>query len=90
MSTYLVTWKVHKTVPGECPDYKPNPYTGEYPNVHCLVMHWKDIVESMEKEFATRQEALDFIAAAPKTCKDMVLVEEEVPEYIQMSIWDNT
>jgi len=43
-----VRWKVYLNVPTECPDYKPDPYTGQYPPSHCLVYHTKTIEKEMK------------------------------------------
>jgi len=65
-----LTWKVDKTIPTACPDYKPDPYTGEYPIYHCAVYHYETITENMSKEFSTDKEAKDFASKAPLSCYD--------------------
>ena len=62
---YCVLWTVCETVPTGCPDYKPDPYTGEYPSTHCAVYHYKIITKSMKHFFPTEKEAREFIANAP-------------------------
>ena len=64
----ILSWKVDKTVPTACPDYKPDPYTGEYPTTHCLVYHYTTITEDRTAEFATDKEAKDFANKAPLSC----------------------
>lgn len=73
---YKVTWKVTKSVPTSCPDFKPDPYTGEYPSYHCAVYHCEQVTTDMSKEFETVQEALNFMSQAPKRkgISDMELV----------------
>ena len=48
-----LTWKVDETIPTACPDYVPDPYTGEYPSTHCLVYHCKTITENKSIEQLT-------------------------------------
>lgn len=67
-----LTWKVSKTIQTECPDYKPDPYTGEYPSIHCLVFHCKTIVEDRIAEFETKKEAQEFADKAPPSCYDFI------------------
>lgn len=69
----LLTWKVYKTIPIPCPDYKPDPYTGEYPSTHCLVYHCKTITENKTAEFPTTKEAEAFAFKAPYGCYDFKL-----------------
>ena len=68
-----LTWKVNKTIPTACPDYVPDPYTGEYPLIHCLVYHCKTITENKSAEFPSEKEAKDFADKAPYSCYDFVL-----------------
>lgn len=68
-----LTWKVDKTIPTACPDYKPDPYTGEYPSTHCLVYHSTTITEDRTAEFSTKKEAQDFAFKAPLSCYDFKL-----------------
>lgn len=68
-----LTWKVSKTIPTECPDYKPDPYTGEYPTTHCLVYHCKTVTENKTAEFETEEEAKEFANKAPQSCTDFKL-----------------
>lgn len=68
-----LTWKVSKTIPTACPDYKPDPYTGEYPSMHCLVYHCETITENKSAEFSTEKEAKDFADKAPHSCYDFAL-----------------
>jgi len=69
----ILTWKVDRTIPIPCPDYEPDPYTGEYPSVHCLVYHCKTITEDKIAEFATDKEAKDFASKAPDSCYNFCL-----------------
>ncbi len=71
--TYLLTWKVNKTVPAECPDYKPDPYTGEYPSTHCLVLHFETITKEKSLSFLNKKEAEEFAKKAPSSCYDFRL-----------------
>lgn len=75
-----LTWKVDKTIPIPCPDYKPDPYTGEYPSTHCLVYHCKTITENRTAEFETDKEAQDFIDKAPLSCYEFKLNGELVED----------
>jgi len=68
-----LTWKVDKIIPTPCPDYVPDPYTGEYPSFHCLVYHCKTITETRTKEFSTKKEAVEFAEKAPYSCYDFCL-----------------
>ncbi len=68
-----LTWKVTKTIPTECPDYKPDPYTGEFPMRHCLVYHCKTVVEERAQSFETNEEARLFADNAPLSCTDFKL-----------------
>lgn len=68
-----VSWKVTKTVPAPCPDYRPDPYTGDFPQFHCAVYHTQTITEEKSAEFATKEEAEEFIKKAPQNCTDFLL-----------------
>jgi len=68
-----LTWKVDKTIPTACPDYKPDPYTGEYPSFHCAVYHSTTITEERTAEFSSEKEAKDFASKAPLSCYDFKL-----------------
>ena len=68
-----LTWKVDKTIPTDCPDYVPDPYTGKYPTFHCLVYHSKTITEDKTAEFKTNKEAEEFASKAPQSCYDFKL-----------------
>lgn len=68
-----LTWKVDKTIPTACPDYQPDPYTGEYPMTHCLIFHCETITENKTAEFPTGKEAKDFADKAPLSCYDFKL-----------------
>lgn len=65
-----LTWKVTKNVPISCPDYVPDPYTGEYPSVHCAVYHYETVTNDMSKEFSTLKEIKEFISKAPQNCTE--------------------
>ena len=71
-----LTWKVDKTIPTACPDYQPDPYTGEYPSTHCLVYHCKTITENKSAEFKTMKECKDFASKAPLSCYDFKVDEK--------------
>jgi hypothetical protein len=58
-------WKVLVTVATGCPDYKQDPYTGEYPNACCAVSHTIVIEKDMCREFETQEEVDAFIKGAP-------------------------
>jgi len=73
---YIVLWTVLLTVQAECPDYKSDPYTGQYPMTHCLVLHYKTIKKDMRQEFSTRKEAEDFIAKAPEEIRKTMTIQE--------------
>ena len=66
----ILTWKIDKTVQVECPDYKPDPYTGEYPAIHCATLHYENVTQTKSKEFLNEEEADFFIKGAPKSCYD--------------------
>ena len=68
-----LTWKVSYTRPTACPDYKPDPYTGQYPSTHCLVYHCETITESKSAEFETDEEVNNFISKAHYTCHEFKL-----------------
>ena len=75
---YLVIWIVSTWVSTPCPDFKPNPYTGEYPQSMCLVNHGKYESKEMERFFDTKDEAEKFIANSPKDIKNsmkLIVVE---------------
>jgi len=59
-------WEVVRTVMGECPDYVPNEATGEYPRVHCDVLHCKLEYETRTKEFPDVLSMVKFVGEAPK------------------------
>ena len=69
----ILTWKIDKTISVECPDYVADPYTGEYPSIHCSVYHCKTITENKSAEFSTEEEAKDFANKAPYSCYDFAL-----------------
>ena len=73
---WIVMWTLLVTVPTECPDFEPDPYTGEYPMVHCLVYHTKTIERKMEKRFDSKEEAEKFIADAPDNIRPLMKIEE--------------
>jgi len=77
---YTLTWKVDKTIPTACPDYVPDPYTGEYPSFHCAVYHCMTITENKSAEFATQDEALQFAAKAPQSCYEFKLNGELIED----------
>lgn len=68
-----LTWKVDKTIPTACPDYQPDPYTGEYPMTHCLVYHCKTITEEKTAEFSTEKEVREFVEKVPLSCYEFKL-----------------
>ena len=74
---FIVVWVITLTVPTSCPDYKPDPYTGEYPMMHCLVAHYKTITKNMRKEFKTKEEAQKFIDNASDDIRPTMKILEE-------------
>lgn len=74
--SWLVVWSVVVTVPTGCPDYKPDPYTGEYPSTRCAVYHCEQKTNHMEKWFATKEEAEKFIENAPDDIKKNMELRE--------------
>ncbi len=68
--SWIVIWSVLVTIPISCPDFKPNPYTGEYLNTMCSVNHTDTVKRHMRAEYSTKEEALAFIDKAPKHIKD--------------------
>ena len=72
---YQLSWTVYKTVATYCPDYVPDPYTGEYPSTHCLVNHFKEVEEERIKTFETKEEAEYFEKNAPPSCRNFILRE---------------
>jgi len=71
---WLVCWYVAICVNAECPDYKPNEYTGEMPRYHCAVYHGKAEKIAKTKWFGTKIEADDFIKAAPPFIKKRMTI----------------
>lgn len=55
-----LTWSVTVVEPIPCPDYRPDPYTGQFQATHCAVYHCRTIQKQMEKEFSSKEEALEF------------------------------
>ena len=74
---YLVIWTVSVWVSTSCPDFKPDPYTGEYPSMHCLVNHGKVVERDMVKQFSTLKEAQDFISSAPPEIKNAMKIKKK-------------
>jgi hypothetical protein len=75
-----LTWKVTYTKPTACPDYKPDPYTGQYPGTHCLVYHCETVTDSKTADFETEQKALDFASKAPTSCFNFKLDGTEIED----------
>lgn len=71
---WLVCWYIAISVNAECPDFKPDPYTGMMPNAHCAVYHGKTEKIAKTKWFGTKIEADDFIKAAPPYIKKRMTV----------------
>ncbi len=92
---YTLTWKVYKTIPTACPDYQPDPYTGEYPTFHCAVYHCKTITEDKTTEFSSKKEAEDFAFKAPQSCYEFKLNgkllkdKREKPQYSNITTGGN-
>ena len=78
MLAVIVVWTVTLWVSTPCPDYKPNPYTGEYPLVHCLVLHGKYIDKEMSAVFAGRETAEEFIKNAPDDIRPRMRIIEDL------------
>lgn len=72
----VLTWKIDKTAQTACPDFKPDPYAGEFPMTQCAVYHTRTITQEMSKEFETKEEAEEFKKNAPPACYDFNLLEE--------------
>ena len=72
---YNLCWKVKRTVPTECPNFKPDPYTGDYPNYHCAVYHIETIIEERSMRFEKAEELDKFRANAPSSCFDFRMIE---------------
>lgn len=70
---YTLTWKVTHNEPAPCPDYQPDPYTGQYPSFHCLVYHFRTVVDDRAKDFETKIEAMEFFKNAPRSCSEFKL-----------------
>ena len=66
---WIVSWVVSVWVSAPCPDYKPDPYTGEYPLTACLVYHGSFEDKKMEKLFESECAAEEFINNAPDGMK---------------------
>jgi len=73
---YLVIWVVVNWVSTPCPDWKPNPYTGRYPNTMCLVNHGRYEDTPMKSLFETREDAEAFIESAPEEIKHTMNIVE--------------
>lgn len=65
-----LTWKVDITEQTGCPDYVPDPYTGQYPTTHCLVYHYRTVTKEMGATFETEEQAEAFKKNAPSGCYD--------------------
>lgn len=63
-----LTWKVDKLVPTECPDFVPDPYTGEFPSTHCAVAHFREVTYEATKTFPDEVAAEMFRKNAPPSC----------------------
>jgi hypothetical protein len=70
MSEVVLQWFAFVTERAPCPDYKPDPYTGELPATHCLVSHTKRVARLMERSFLDQEAADKFIRSAPPNCHD--------------------
>lgn len=78
ITKWLVVWWVCTSVQTDCPDWKPDEYTGSLPNSGCLVLHTKTVYRPMLKEFQAKFSAQDFINKAPEYIrKRMKLVDVE-------------
>lgn len=75
---YLVDWTYDAVVPAECPDWKPDPYTGEYPTGHCAVYHTKIERREFRRVFDTEEEVNAFTDACPD--KDILFYVTELDE----------
>ena len=74
--SWAVIWSITVTVPTECPDYKPDPYTGKWPMTRCSVYHSETIDRNMQKEFEVKEEAEEFIKNAPENIRKAMLLKE--------------
>lgn len=75
-----LTWKVTFTRPTACPDYIPDPYTGQYPTTQCLVYHCETVTENKCAEFETEKNALEFASKAPSSCTEFKLDGVEIED----------
>ena len=76
MTAVIVVWIVSVWVNIPCPDWKPDPYTGQYPMVHCAVLHGKNIDREMSQTFASREAAEEFIKNAPDEIRPKMRILE--------------
>ena len=74
---FIVVWTVTLNIPTECPDYRPDPYTGQYPSYSCAVMHYKTVTEEKSAMCTSRESAEKFIADAPAEIKPTMRILEE-------------
>lgn len=74
--TKIVTWKVKITVPTGCPDFKPDPYTGQLPAYHCAVAHFKKETLNKSAEFESQEDAELFIKNSPSSCSDFKISDK--------------
>jgi len=91
MTKYILTWTVTKTIPAQCPDYQPDPYTGQYPMTHCLVYHCKTVTEQKTNEFESEKTAKEFAKGAPQSCTNFRLngeLLEDIREKETITILD--
>lgn len=72
---WFVIWWATVTIPAECPDFKPDEYTGQLPSTHCLVYHCKEVVQKHIRQFETQAEAKAFQEKAPQAVQPNMLVE---------------
>ncbi len=80
MKETILTWKVDKQIPAPCPDYVPDPYTGEYPSFHCAVYHFQNITEEKSRYFKSEEEAKEFAQKAPLSCYEFKTDGKEIED----------
>ena len=73
MAKVALQWKVKKTVRAGCPNWRLDPYTGDWPPP-CTIAHYKDVEIDMRREFQTVLEAVAFREEAPLSCHTFTLI----------------
>ena len=76
---YILIWFVSQWVSTSCPDFVPNPYTGEYPNNRCLALHGRTVEVRMKREFNSMEELEEFKKGAPPECHGWISEVHDIP-----------